>query len=323
MIVHDDATWMAGAARLSQRGRPLSRPNPSVACLIVRGGQVIARGWTQSGGRPHAEAMALAELAKRADGAAGATLYVTLEPCAHQSPRGPSCTDLLVATQPARVVIGQLDPDPRTAGNGAARLRAAGIAVDVLNDETARLALAGYFSRSIRNRPFITLKIAMSQDGFIARQPGEEQWITGPEARAHVHARRAKQDAILVGGETWRRDKPRLNVRLPGLEDQSPDRFVLTGKGHVTGARSIEMIEDVGQMEEVQYLYIEGGAQVANAFLKAGLIDQLDLYIAPVTIGAGTKAPGAILPAALADWQIVETCQLGSDHFTAYQRRSD
>ena len=217
---------MAGAARLAARARPLSRPNPAVACIIVKDGTVQARGWTQAGGRPHAEAAALAQMPE--GGAAGATIYVTLEPCAHQSERGPSCSDLIVAAQPENVVIGVTDPDPRTSGNGIARLREAGIAVDVLDHPDAKASLAGFLTRETQGRPFLTLKLAMSEDGFIAREPGQDQWITGEVARAHVHGQRARQDAILVGRGTWEADGPRLDVRLPGIEDRSPQRYVLT-----------------------------------------------------------------------------------------------
>lgn len=146
---------MAAAARLAARARPLSRPNPAVACIIVKDGTVQARGWTQAGGRPHAEAAALAQMPE--GGAAGATIYVTLEPCAHQSERGPSCSDLIVAAQPENVVIGVTDPDPRTSGNGIARLREAGIAVDVLDHPDAKASLAGFLTRETQGRPFLSL----------------------------------------------------------------------------------------------------------------------------------------------------------------------
>ncbi len=311
---------MASAARLSQRGVPLSRPNPSVGCVIIRDGRVLSRGWTQEGGRPHAEANALAALKLAGATASGASIYVSLEPCAHVSARGPSCADLLVDAAPARVIIGQRDPDPRTSGAGIERLEKAGIHVTVLDDAASKNSLAGYLTQARKGRPFITLKLAMSQDGFIARAPGEEQWITGDKARAHVHSRRAKQDAILVGGGTWRADNPRLDVRLPGLEDRSPERYILTRGQTRPEARSLGQTADVHEMTGVNTLYVEGGASTAAAFLEAGLIDRIELYIAPIMIGSGTRAPAAILPDALKDWTMVETCQLGSDRFAAYQR---
>lgn len=320
-MANDDARWMAAAVRLAARARPLSRPNPAVGAILVNNGVVVGRGWTQAGGRPHAEAMALAQ----AGGAArGATAYVTLEPCAHLSDRGPACADILAAAQPARVVIGVADPDPRTSGTGAARLRDAGIEVTQLDDLTARASLAGYLTRAEKHRPFVTLKLAMSQDGFIAREPGQDQWITGDAARAHVHVMRAMQDAILVGGGTWRSDAPRLDVRLPGIEARSPRRIVLTN-GALEGVTTITSPEQIADLADVQYLYVEGGAATAQAFLDAKLVDQLHIYMAPITVGAGVKAPEALQPAALANsrqWRAIDKRQLGSDSFTAYQRES-
>ena len=199
--------------------------------MIVREGRVVGRGWTQPGGRPHAEAMALAQAGAAA---AGATVYVSLEPCAHQSVRGPACADLLVAARPARVVAALTDPDPRTAGQGLARLREAGILViEGVGAEAARSAMAGFLTRQALGRPHVTLKLATSLDGRIALVSGESKWITGAEARAHGHLERARADAILVGRGTYAADAPRLDVRLAGLEDRSPRRILLTTKNPV------------------------------------------------------------------------------------------
>ena len=320
----EDTRWMAAAARIAARARPQSRPNPAVGCLILRDGKLAARGWTQPGGRPHAEAHALAQL--EPDAAKGATIYVTLEPCAHQSARGPACADILAAAAPSRVVIGIADPDPRTYGKGIARLEAAGAEVVVLDDPAARQSLAGFLTREEQHRPFVTLKLAISADGFITRKPGEDQWITGEVARAHVHARRALQDAIVVGGGTWRADRPRLDVRLPGIERRSPNRFVLTRGEAPEGTRALSSPQSIGQLEDVQYLYVEGGAATAEAFLEAELVDRLEIYRAPITIGEGLKAPAGLAPENLAGpdsgWLLVEQRQLGSDEFAAYQRIS-
>lgn len=313
---------MAAAARLALRARPLARPNPGVAALVVSGDRVIARGWTAAGGRPHAEAAALAGLSPEI--LAKAALYITLEPCAHQSSRGPACADLIVAARPARVVIGQLDPDPRTAGQGIARLDAAGIATTLLGDPASAASLAGFLTRQHLGRPWVTLKLATSLDGCIALADGTSRWITGTAARAHVHARRAQHDAILVGGGTWRADAPRLDVRLPGLEARSPQRVVLTQGRAPEGVTAIGSPQGIASLEGVQYLYVEGGAETAAAFLAADLVDELHLYRAPILIGDGRRSLGALGLTNLADahdrWRISETRKLGSDTFNAYLR---
>jgi diaminohydroxyphosphoribosylaminopyrimidine deaminase/5-amino-6-(5-phosphoribosylamino)uracil reductase len=311
---------MAAAARLAARGRPLSRPNPAVGCIIVKDGLVVGRGWTREGGRPHAEAIALDQAGAAAR---GATAYVTLEPCAHKSQRGPSCADLLAASGVARVVVGLEDPDARTAGAGLDRLRGAGIAVDLLPSPAAEASLSGYLARARFGRPHVTLKLATSLDGCIATAAGESQWITGTVARAHVHSRRAMSDAILVGGGTWRKDQPRLDVRLPGLEQRSPTRVVLTRGNAPDGTVAIHAPEEIARLDAL-YLYVEGGSDVAASLLEQDLVDQLDIYRAPVLIGAGRSSLGDIGLTSLADahgrWRQVERRQLGSDSFAAYSR---
>lgn len=317
-----DAQWMAATARLAARARPLSRPNPGVAALIVKDNTVIARGWTQPEGRPHAEAHALAYLPQ--GGAKGADIYVTLEPCAHVSERGPACADLLVQAEPARVIIGQPDPDPRTAGKGVARLEAAGIKTCLLDDARAARSLSGYLARAHHNRPYVTLKLAISLDGCIALADGQSQWITGATARAHCHAMRAKQDAILVGGGTWRSDQPRLDVRLPGLAERSPRRVVLTRGAAPANTAAIADPQAIADLDGVAWLYVEGGAQTAAAFLAADLVDELHLYRAPIVIGDGLRAIGPLglqtLGTAHDRWHLAGQRQLGSDQFSAYLR---
>lgn len=312
---------MAAAARLAARGRPLSRPNPAVGCLIVRHGRVVGRGWTQSGGRPHAEAMALAQAGAAAR---GATVYVTLEPCAHRSQRGPACADLLAGAAPARVVVGVEDPDPRTRGQGLVRLREAGIEADRLDCAAARASLAGYLTRHALGRPHVTLKLAVSADHFISPGHGETRWLTSRAARAHVHAQRARADAILVGGATWRTDSPRLDVRLPGLENRSPRRVVLSRRAVPDGVSAIRSPSEIAALDGVQYLYLEGGAAAASAFLAEGLVDRLELYRAPVTLETGVPAPEEIAPSSLAaaggGWHLAGRRQLGPDSFEAWDR---
>ncbi len=316
----NDARWLDAAARLSTRARPASYPNPGVGCILLQGDRVVGRGWTAAGGRPHAEAAALAQAGKEAR---GATAYVTLEPCAHRSPRGPACSDLLVEAGVARVVAGVEDPDPRTAGDGLARLRHAGIEAGLLRSPAAEASLAGYLTRARHDRPHVTMKIAMSLDGCIAMASGESQWITGPQARAHVHARRAMADTILVGGGTWRADRPSLDVRLPGLGERSPQRVVLSRGVAPDGVTIINRPEQVAQLEAL-YLYVEAGANVAASFLAADLVDRLEIYRAPIIVGAGRDAVADIglerLDDAHGRWALAERRQLGSDSFAAYSR---
>jgi diaminohydroxyphosphoribosylaminopyrimidine deaminase/5-amino-6-(5-phosphoribosylamino)uracil reductase len=316
-----DSRWQAAAASLALRGRPLSRPNPAVGAVIVNEGRVVGRGWTGAGGRPHAEAVALA-----AAGAAarGATLYVSLEPCAHQSPRGPACADLVATSGLARVVVGCEDPDPRTAGQGLARIAAAGIAAELRPCAASREGLAGYLSQRRLGRPLVTLKLALSLDGCIAMADGQSQWITGEAARAHGHAMRAMSDAILVGGGTLRADSPRLDVRLHGLEARSPERWVLSHGEAPAGWQRLASPEDISAMGEVQYLLVEGGAATAAAFLAADLVDRLLIYRAPILIGGGMPGLGPIglrsLSEAHGQWRMIDRRVLGSDTLEVYER---
>ena len=312
----EDARWLAAAGCLGERARPLSRPNPAVGAIVVRNGIVVGRGWTHAGGRPHAEAVALAQAGSAAR---GATLYVTLEPCAHRSTRGPACSELLVEAGISRAVVGVGDPDPRTAGAGIARLRAQGIAAELTDDEHCREGLAGYLARHTLGRPLVTLKLATTADGFIARTDGTSRWITGEAARAHVHRERARHDAILIGGGTLRADRPRLDVRLPGLEDRSPRRLLLTRGEAPPGWEALRAPGEIGDLADVQYLFVEGGARAAEAFLSAGLVDRLLLYRSPVEFGEGIPAfrdPG---PAGVPQgWRLADRRTLGSDTLDVY-----
>ncbi|MCG7349699.1 bifunctional diaminohydroxyphosphoribosylaminopyrimidine deaminase/5-amino-6-(5-phosphoribosylamino)uracil reductase RibD [Sphingomonas sp. ACRSK] len=317
---------MGEALALAERSRGQTAPNPNVGCVIVApDGRVLGRGWTQPGGRPHAEAVALAAAGEAAK---GATLYVTLEPCAHVSARGPACADLIVAAQPARVVVALTDPDPRTNGQGIARLRAAGIAVTegVCRGE-ARRSMAGFLTRLALGRPHVTLKLATSLDGRIALPSGESRWITGPEARADVHRERARHEAILVGRGTYEADAPRLDVRLPGLEHRSPRRLLLTRGAAPEGWEALHDLGDLGALDGVDHLLVEGGAGAAAAFLAADLVDRLLFYRAPILIGAGTSAVGDIGLSSLAEahgrWRFIEARSLGSDRREVYERERD
>lgn len=316
-----DADWLAAAARLAGRARPLSSPNPAVGAIVVKNGAVIGRGWTQAGGRPHAEAMALEQAGINAR---GATMYCTLEPCAHQSSRGPACSDLIARSSLAALVYSVEDPDPRTAGGGAKRVIEAGTAVRQVHCPASSDSLSGYLTRQRLGRPHVTLKLAMSLDGCIALANGDSHWITGEAARAHVHSRRAMADAILVGGGTWRSDRPRLDVRLPGLETRSPARYVLTRGVAPDGVQTIATPQDIDGIPCAQYIYIEGGALTAAAFLGADLVDVIHLYRAPIVIGGGAPSISDIgltdLAAAHDRWRLADRRQLGSDLFEVYQR---
>lgn len=225
---------MAHALRLAARGLGRCWPNPAVGCVIVGDGRVLGRGTTGPGGRPHAERIALAQAGAAAR---GATAYVTLEPCAHHGQTSP-CATALAAAGVARVVTAITDPDPRVAGGGHAILRRAGIAVTegVLEDQAARVT-QGFLKRVTRGLPFVTLKLAASLDARTAMASGESRWITGAEARAHVHLLRLTHDAVLVGGATARADDPDLTVRHLGATPQ-PLRLVLDSRlGHSPDSR--------------------------------------------------------------------------------------
>ncbi len=312
---------MAAAIALSRRGRGLSTPNPNVGCLIVRENRVVGRGWTQKGGRPHAEAQALEQAMDRAR---GATAYVTLEPCFHLSPRGPRCADLMVRAGVERVVIALQDPDPRTDGQGAGHLKAQGITVEMgLMAKEAAAAMAGFVLRQTQGRPHVTLKLGLSLDGRIALPDGSSRWITGAEARAHAHVERAMHDAILVGGGTLRADAPTLDVRVRGLEDRSPRRLVLTRGTVPQGWNAITAPEQISALERVDHLLVEGGAETAAAFLRTGLVDRLLLYRAPILIGDGLPGIGDIgltdLSTAHGRWRLTDTRMLGIDRLEVYE----
>ena len=319
----DDRAWLAAAIALSQRGHGRTAPNPNVGCILCdAGGHVVGRGWTQPGGRPHAEAMALAQAGAAAR---GGTAYVTLEPCAHESPRGPCCTDLLIEAGVARVVVALGDPDPRTDGQGIARLRAAGIGVETgLLADAARAAMAGFLTRRREARPFVTLKLATSLDGCIALSDGTSRWITGPAARAHAHLERARHDLILVGRGTLAADHPRLDVRLPGLADRAPRRCVLSASGAAPeGWLAIESPAQIASLPG-DHLLVEGGAQTAAAFLAADLVDRLLLYRAPILIGGGVAALADIglldLPEAHGRWRCTDARDFAPDRLEVYAR---
>lgn len=318
-----DARFMALALSLGRRGMGCVWPNPAVGCVIAESGQIIGRGWTADGGRPHAETRALAQAGATAK---GATAYVTLEPCAHQG-HTPPCAQALIDAKVARVVIATGDPDKRVAGRGIAMLRSAGITVETgLLEAEAKRDHAGFLLRVTKNRPFVTLKLAGTLDGRIATATGESQWITGPDARRDVHLMRARHDAVMVGAGTVRADDPSLTVRGVGITRQ-PVRVVVSramkiparsqlaqtasdipvwlchGEGAdidtwtAQGAESLPCATASGQVDPraamtaladkgITRVFCEGGGMLAASLLNVGLVDQLVVYSAGAAIGA-------------------------------------
>jgi diaminohydroxyphosphoribosylaminopyrimidine deaminase/5-amino-6-(5-phosphoribosylamino)uracil reductase len=314
---------MGQAIALGEDARGQSAPNPNVGCVIVSpSGRLVGKASTAAGGRPHAEQAALAQAGKKA---AGATIYVTLEPCAHQSERGPACTDLLLEAEPERVVVALKDPDPRTSGKGIRRLRRAGIDVTLgTGREAAKRSLAGWLTRLKLGRPRITLKLALSIDGKIALPSGESKWITGEDARRNVHLERAHSDMILVGRGTFLADRPKLDVRLPGLEERSPRRALLTRGEAVEGWEILNDPKGVYGLHDVNDLLVEGGSATATAFLSEDLVDRIMIYRAPIIVGEGKSSFGFIGLDAIADahgrWRFAGEQGLGVDRLEVYER---
>ncbi len=260
----DDLRHMKAALALAARGLGRVWPNPAVGCLLVRDGRVVARGWTQPGGRPHAEAEALARAGAAAE---GCTAYVSFEPCAHHGIT-PPCADALAAAGITRAVVAIADPDPRVDGRGLAALQQAGVSVfsGICRDEAAELN-AGFISRIRCKRPLVTLKLATTLDGRIATRTGESRWITGAPARARVYLMRAQSDAVLVGAGTAAADDPELTARLPGLDDRSPVRVVVDGQSRLDPASKLAGTAD----RHPVWLVTASGADVGR---KDRLVDR-------------------------------------------------
>jgi diaminohydroxyphosphoribosylaminopyrimidine deaminase/5-amino-6-(5-phosphoribosylamino)uracil reductase len=310
-----DAEFMGAALALAARTLGDTWPNPAVGCVIVKNGIVVGRGWTHSGGRPHAETEAL----KRAGTAAkGAVAYVTLEPCSHHG-QTPPCSDALIAAGVARVVVATADPNPKVNGQGIAALKAAGIAVDQgVCEAEAKRQNAGFFLTVTQNRPLFALKTATTLDGKIALGNGQSQWITGPRARQAGHALRARFDAILVGSGTALADDPLLTCRLEGYAGRPKVRIVLDRRGRLPATAKVLTTKDAPtwalKTENAEAVaaelagrgltrvLIEGGGAVAAAFLKAGLVDEIAWFRAPTVAGGdGIGAIGAFSMVNLTD----------------------
>ena len=328
-----DEFFMAEALREARKGRYSSHPNPNVGCVIVRGGEIVARGFHARAGGPHAEIVALDQLPDR--DARGATVYVTLEPCSHTG-RTPPCADALIQARPRRVVVAMQDPNPLVAGRGIERLRAAGIEVETgLLEAEARRIHAGFVKRMERGLPWLRVKMAMSLDGRTALHNGLSQWITGPEARRDVQFLRARAAAVLSSARTVIDDDAALNVRLSAEElGQSiplrqPLRVILDARGELSGkerlfdapgpilvvggestefdlagregAERLHLPTDVsGRIDlaalmralaerEINEVHSECGRTLAGALLRAGLVDELKLYLAPSLLGDAAR----------------------------------
>jgi diaminohydroxyphosphoribosylaminopyrimidine deaminase/5-amino-6-(5-phosphoribosylamino)uracil reductase len=318
-----DHGFMARALQLARRGLFSTAPNPRVGCVLVRDGRVIAEGWHEKAGLPHAEAAAIAALATAGGNARGATAYVTLEPCSHFG-RTPPCADALIAAGVSRVVAAMQDPNPLVAGQGLAKLAAAGVAVEsgLLAAEAQELNI-GFVSRMTRGRPWLRLKVAVSLDGKTALNNGVSQWITGADARRDAHAWRARSCAVLTGIGTVKDDNPRLTVRevqttrqplkvvIDSRLETQPDAAVLDGgkvlivaaadneRGDALRARGAEIVllpnaqgkvdlpdllRELGR-RGINEVLAEAGTRLNGSLLRENCVDELLIYQAPILIG--------------------------------------
>ncbi len=347
---------MRRALRLARRGWGQTAPNPLVGAVVVRAGEVVGTGWHARLGEAHAEAVALREAGV---GARGAEVYVTLEPCAHHG-RTPPCADALIAAGVRRVVIAHADPNPTAAG-GAARLRAAGIEVvmGVLRDAAAELNAPFFFQHQRSDRPFVTLKLALSREGAIASADRTPHWLTGEASRRAVHRMRAQADAVAVGIGTALADDPALTVRYGKRPRLAPRRVVFDRTARlplasrlVKSSRKVpvEVLattpppERVAALEAagvavhrqsdlashlqglrsrgIGHLFVEGGAGLAESLLTSGFVDRLVIFQTPVRLGAGAL-PGfgtAVPPDEESGrWKVVERKHFGEDLMTVYR----
>jgi len=343
-----DSVWMSRCFALARQGLGRTAPNPMVGAVIVRDGEIISEGWHQAPGGTHAEVDALNQL----DGsAAGATMYVNLEPCCHQG-RTPPCTDALIAADIAKVVVGMVDPDERMQGKGIDQLKGAGIEVVVgVEREQARSLNHAYISAQERGRPWVTVKAAITLDGRIADFEGASQWITGSESRDLVHRMRNEHDAVMVGAGTMRADDPSLNTRFEGGRDALPvildtelgisdkARVFSAGRRPVVfhadnvqpregleadlvgvvrddrGWLDLDAVFTVLQARGVHSVLVEGGGLLNRSLLDRGMVDRIELFIAGKVLGGGPGWVGGS-PYALSDapgFQVVRSESVGSD----------
>ncbi len=357
MTSQNDIHYMRSAINMGCRGVGRTAENPSVGCIIVKNGSVISRVRTADGGRPHAETEALKMAGEHAR---GATLYVTLEPCNHHG-QTPPCVDAIISANVKRVVIGLIDPDPRTGGASVQKMKDAGIEVvcDVLKDECKELH-KGFINRITKKRPIVTLKCACTLDGKIAIANGESKWITGTLARRHVHMTRARHDAILIGVDTVLHDNPMLTARIDGLnhemtrvvmdrslklktdsklaqsakqfpllvlhESGSPDPLLTAGVDvQKIDCSNIVSVLEVLASKGINNLLVEGGAKIHASFLKFGAFDELLIYRAPTILGGDAKSVVSDVNidtlARRLDLTRIETRQMGADMFELYKKK--
>jgi diaminohydroxyphosphoribosylaminopyrimidine deaminase / 5-amino-6-(5-phosphoribosylamino)uracil reductase len=285
-------TYLDRAIELAERGRGTTRPNPVVGAVVVSGGEVVGEGWHERQGGPHAELVALEAAGERAH---GATLYVTMEPCAHHGTT-PPCTEAVLRAGVSRVVAGSLDPNPE-AGGGLAALAAKGVEVEHAGSFESRAQNEAWRTWVANRRPFVTLKLAVTLDGRVT-VPGS-RWVTGAESRRRVHELRAAHDAVAVGTGTVRADDPRLDAREVGAERQ-PRRLAF-GRRPLPAGSELELLsgrleDELGRLagEGVQSLLLEGGPTLATAFLERDLVDRLLLFVAPIVAGEGPLLLGRL-----------------------------
>lgn len=355
--LNSDHSFLAHATRLAQRGLGHTWPNPTVGCVLVKDGAIIGAARTEDGGRPHAEALALAQAG---EAARGATAYVTLEPCAHHG-KTPPCAEALIRAGIARVVMGAIDPDPRVSGKGIAMLEAAGIEVSRITNHESRATNRGFFRRVQHGLPYVGLKLATSSDYFMARNDGGGQWLTGPVARAHGHTLRSQHDAILTGIGTVLADDPLLTARPPAAPhpalvrvvvdrslrlpltsmlvktaSQFPLWVITTPEGVEHAASHASDLRERGVTlfvvdasapvallrtlagEGITRLLVEAGPTLSAAFLDSGAIDTLHHYHAPFALGNAGAAPINTLEGHLAHSQRIDARALGDDIYEAY-----
>lgn len=353
MIENADLEFLALALRLAERGLFTTTPNPRVGCVLVKDGEVIAEGWHERAGEPHAEALALRAAG---DAARGSTAYVSLEPCSHHG-RTPPCADALVAAGVRRVVAAMSDPNPRVSGQGFARLRAAGVEVDhgALEDE-ARDLNVGFIHRMRCGLPWVRMKIAATLDGKTALENGASQWITGAEARRDGHAWRARACALLTGIGTVKEDDPLLTVREVPTPRQPPRIVVdsrmeiapqarILGEGRVLLAAAVEdrdkrraleargvevlllpdangkvdlgaLVAELGR-REINELHVEAGFKLNGSMLRAGLVDELVVYLAAGIVGDRARGmfdlPALESLAHRTELDLHDVCRVGRD----------